>query len=725
MLSNIRIVCTSLELLVLCTHSCYAQPSVLFFDDARILSVVGPQQGDPLGGLFFCLAFSVLHRRAGLLPPLPAPALSSEPPVVPLPSSPLPAGVDIAAFFYDDGAIGGDADGVARVFDALCQFGPDYGIHFGSKCLLARPSPRCAVVPADVPGFAGPQPARLYLPPLKAPPPGEGVVLLKAPIGDADFRERYVQSRVDRVAPLLAALRQLPDAHCAFHLLRSCCSVGKMMWVMRTAALPAASTALRAFDRDVRLVFEQIVGAVASDATWTEARLGPRHGGVGLRAAADHAPCAYVASRAACYALCRRIHRRFGWEAETDPSGPLAAALRSIAARVPPQFDFVVDVAGDVPPPSQQALSAAVDAAVWQALHSEADDAARARLRAKTAAHAGAWLAALPSPALALWFQPLEFRIALRLWLGLPVADGADTCPACARKVDDLGTHALACTHAGTITLRHNALRDAVWFLCRAAGLRPEVEKSGLLPSTLYRPGDVYLPQYPGGGPARIALDLAVVSPLQRRFLADAGVISRAAAAAYSDTKAERHDCAAACRAHGIRFVPLVTDAFGGWAPEAAAVIGDIARAQAARSGADPALTLAHAHEALSATLWRGNVNAVLARLQQPAAHDASTGAVYAAWRQADACAAAGVGTCDGDAASCDGVPDGSAAAVAAPHAQPPPPAAAGQPLAAAPPRPQHSAAAGAADAAAYGGMPAPPPRRCARRRRSPPRRCL
>ena len=112
------------------------------------------------------------------------------------------------------------------------------------------------------------------------------------------------------------------------------------------------------------------------------------------------------------------------------------------------------------------------------------------------------------------------------------------------------------------------------------AGLRPELEKAGLLPGSLARPGDVYLPRYPGGGPARIALDLAVVSPTQRRYLAAAGIISRAAAAAYSDTKAEHSDCAAACRERGIRFVPLVVDTFGGWAPEAETFIVDVARAQ-------------------------------------------------------------------------------------------------------------------------------------------------
>ena len=164
-----------------------------------------------------------------------------------------------------------------------------------------------------------------------------------------------------------------------------------------------------------------------------------------------------------------------------------------------------------------------VDAALWEGLHRGADDVTRARLRAKTAPHAGGWLAALPSPALSLWLHPHEVRVGLCLWLGLPLTDSGGTCPACARTVDDLGSHALSCTHAGTITLRHNALRDAVWRLCRAAGLRPEAEKPGLLPGTLFRPADVFLPLYPGGGPAKVALDLAVVSPLQRRYLADAG----------------------------------------------------------------------------------------------------------------------------------------------------------------------------------------------------------
>ena len=122
---------------------------------------------------------------------------------------------------------------------------------------------------------------------------------------------------------------------------------------------------------------------------------------------------------------------------------------------------------------------------------------------------------------------------------------------------------------SGSITRRHNAIRDAFWHICHAAGLRPEVEKPGLLPGTLYRPADVYLPRYPGGGPAKIALDFAVVSPLQRRYLVRAGAISLAAAEAYADRKAERQECERECRARGITFIPIVVESFGGWGAEA------------------------------------------------------------------------------------------------------------------------------------------------------------
>ena len=67
--------------------------------------------------------------------------------------------------------------------------------------------------------------------------------------------------------------------------------------------------------------------------------------------------------------------------------------------------------------------------------------------------------------------------------------------------------HALTCMAGGSVTLRHHALRDVVWEKCKAAGLHPELEKAGLLPGTLYRPADVWLPRWPGGGPCNKHVD--------------------------------------------------------------------------------------------------------------------------------------------------------------------------------------------------------------------------
>eukprot|EP00664_Eupelagonemidae_sp_cell27_P008453 gene8453-4282_t len=131
----------------------------------------------------------------------------------------------------------------------------------------------------------------------------------------------------------------------------------------------------------------------------------------------------------------------------------------------------------------------------------------------------------------------------------------------------------------------------------------------------------------------------------------------------------------------------MVVDAFGGWAPDAAAAVRDIARAQAARRGTDPALTLEHAHQSLSVTLWRGNVCAALARLETPASHDTATAALFGALRRAETCAAAGVGAPDADAAAMApdpqhivaGAADATAGAGPAPP-PPPPPSAGAQP---------------------------------------------
>ena len=105
--------------------------------------------------------------------------------------------------------------------------------------------------------------------------------------------------------------------------------------------------------------------------------------------------------------------------------------------------------------------------------------------------------------------------------------------------MDTYGDHALVCPAGGDRTIRHNALRDAVCFLCKSAGLNPEPEKTGLLrPRPQFhcleedgqkykgsrspegrQPADVFIPCGRLGKPA--ALDLAVTSGLKMDLLKD------------------------------------------------------------------------------------------------------------------------------------------------------------------------------------------------------------
>ena len=107
-------------------------------------------------------------------------------------------------------------------------------------------------------------------------------------------------------------------------------------------------------------------------------------------------------------------------------------------------------------------------------------------------------------------------------------------------------------------------------------------------------------------------------SPVQRRYLRSAGMLSLAAAERYADAKAERHDCESACRERGITFIPIIAESFGGWGHEAQRVLKCVTEARAARTGLSAAQSLEYAYQQLAIIMWRSNAKAVQARLEQP-----------------------------------------------------------------------------------------------------------
>ena len=70
------------------------------------------------------------------------------------------------------------------------------------------------------------------------------------------------------------------------------------------------------------------------------------------------------------------------------------------------------------------------------------------------------WLSVIPSTSLALHLDPIEFRVAVKWWLGIDTSQGSQCAFRPAYSLDPLGHHALTCNCGGDVISHHNALRD-------------------------------------------------------------------------------------------------------------------------------------------------------------------------------------------------------------------------------------------------------------------------
>ena len=90
-------------------------------------------------------------------------------------------------------------------------------------------------------------------------------------------------------------LQQLEDPHTEFVLQRSCYSLPKFSFILRTVDTTGMMPLLRRFDTVTRDGLARILGTTLDDRAWHQAKLPVSKGGMGMRAAEDHAPVAYAA----------------------------------------------------------------------------------------------------------------------------------------------------------------------------------------------------------------------------------------------------------------------------------------------------------------------------------------------------------------------------------------------------------------------------------------------
>ena len=140
------------------------------------------------------------------------------------------------------------------------------------------------------------------------------------------------------------------------------------------------------------------------------------------------------------------------------------------------------------------------------------------------------------------------------------------------------------------------------------------MEMPGLVPGSLSRPADVFIPTWTNG--KKLAFDISVVSPTQDAILHRAAQFPAAAIEMRKASKNHQHFDH--CRAQGIAFMPLVVETFGGWDDDAVKYLKDMARQCARRWGRNNTDEIKHFFQRMSIALQRGNASLLIERDIEP-----------------------------------------------------------------------------------------------------------
>ena len=496
----------------------------------------------------------------------------------------------------DDGTSIGTAAEVGQVVDILLREGPARGLFLSTRNTVRAPSkPKTTawsrLGEADEQGELNERGVIL----LEEP----GVILLGAPIGSEDFVRRALQAKKEKVAEISFLLPHLQDPHTEFALLRSCLALPKLMFSLRTVSTTEHQDILKEFDQVTREGLTRILGTPIPDQQWNQAKLPVAMGGLGLRAAEDHAAAAFSTSFLSSRPLLRRM---LNCSEDDDPVSLPPSVLDTLTANLMEEQQIVEESLAGL---TQKQLSLKVDLVNSKLLTTTMETSGErevARLNSLSLPYAGAWLNCPPMPALGLHLRGVEFVAAVKFRLGLPIFNSAGPCPACDQPSDILGDHALVCGFGGERIARHNFLRDALHETAVAAGLAPTKEGRALIPGTNLRPADIFIPHWAGGRDA--ALDVTVTHPLQDRTRAGAATTPGHAMNIAYDRKVA--GAGEQCRQQGIAFIPVVAESLGGWHPVAVEQIRKLGSALARHTGQEESEAISHLTTRCSILLQRG-----------------------------------------------------------------------------------------------------------------------
>ena len=152
-------------------------------------------------------------------------------------------------------------------------------------------------------------------------------------MGSVLTRNESVLKRVDKIRSILERVRDLQDSQMEATLLRSCLSLPKVVFALRTCPQVHIFHALQTFDHIMLEALSDLAGGPLSNWAWRKVSLPSSLGGLGIRWVTLHAPAAYISSLDQSSALVTEILRkspRAGadtggvlWVLKNPPSGKI------------------------------------------------------------------------------------------------------------------------------------------------------------------------------------------------------------------------------------------------------------------------------------------------------------------------------------------------------------------------------------------------------------------